>query len=89
MSSDDAATLHAEMAALQAVMMSLLRKLAHEHPELTPSFCAAFDEAEDVLMGLAMKIGLEEATGTTMSALRVVEDLRRGTLHGHAACASA
>ena len=84
MTDTDAIILHAEVAALQAVLISVLRKLAHERPETIRDFCAAFDEAETVLTGLAVRLGDEPSSVTTINALRVVEEIRSGVLKPNA-----
>ena len=83
---DDAAILHAEVAALQAVLISVLRSLARDQPDLVDRFCAAFDEAESVLTGIAYRSNLATTGRTTIDALRVVEEIRAGVLRGKAAC---
>ncbi|MFN3727888.1 MAG: hypothetical protein ACK4SZ_16475 [Allosphingosinicella sp.] len=86
MGSEDAAILHAEVAALQAVLISLLRRAASEQPDLTPLLCAAFDDADSVLTGLAVQLGGEVSGPTTLNALRVVDEIRSGVLGSNAAC---
>ena len=80
MTDSDAAILHGEVAALQAVLISVLRKLSTERPDMRQDFCAAFDEAETVLTGLAVRLGAEPASLTSITALRVVEEIRGGVL---------
>ena len=84
MTEDDAAVLHAEMAALQAVLIAVLRRVATNDVQLTQLLCAAFDEAETVLTGLAVQLGGGISGPTTLSALRVVEEIRSGVLEGGA-----
>ena len=84
MTDSDAAILHGEVAALQAVLISVLRKISAERPEFTQVFCAAFDEAETILTGLAVKLGPEPSSLTTINALRVVEEIRGGVLENGA-----
>jgi hypothetical protein len=86
MNSEDAAILHAEVAALQAVLISLLRRVASERPDRTPLLCAAFDDADTVLTGLAVQLGGEVSGPTTLNALRVVDEIRSGVLGSDAAC---
>ena len=76
----DAAILHAEVAALQAVIISVLRRLAARDSGLAPLLCDAFDDAEAVLTGLAFQLGASIASSTTVEALRVVEEIRAGAL---------
>lgn len=80
MESEDAAILHAEVAALQAVLISLLRRAAAGQPEVLQMLCAAFDDADSVLTGLAVQLGGEASGPTTLDALRVVDEIRSGVL---------
>ena len=86
MNEADAAELQAEVIALQAVLMGVFRRLAHDRPELTALFCQAFDEAEAIMTGVATQAGLEEALTTTTSALRVIEELRRAVIGDDSVC---
>ncbi len=86
MNEEEFATLRAEVVALQAVLMAVFRTLASERAELTPLFCKAFDEAETILSGVAVKMGLEAPLESTVGALRVVEELRRAVIHDEQAC---
>jgi hypothetical protein len=83
---DELATLRAEVVALQAVLMAVFRRLASERSDLAPLFCKAFDEAETILSGVAVKMGLEAPLESTVGALRVVEELRRAVIRNEAAC---
>jgi hypothetical protein len=85
-SEEEFAILRAEVVALQAVLMAVFRTLASERSDLTPLFCKAFDEAETILSGLAVKIGLEAPLESTVGALRVVEELRRAVIRDERAC---
>jgi hypothetical protein len=49
MTEADADVLKAEVVALQAVMISVFRRMATDRPELAPLFCEAFDEAEAII----------------------------------------
>ena len=86
MGSKDAAILHAEVAALQAFLNSPLRFSASEQPDFTPLLCSAFDDADTVLTGLAVQFGGGISGTTTLSALRVVDEIRSGVLGSDAAC---
>jgi hypothetical protein len=77
----DAKELHAEVLALQAVLMAVFRRMVREQPKLTPLFRRAFDEADTILAGVATQAGLEESLGTTTGALGIIEELRRAVLH--------
>lgn len=76
MTDNDAKELHAEVLALQAVLMAVFRRMVREQPELTPLFRRAFDEADTILSGVAMQAGLEDSIVTTTGALRIIEELR-------------
>ena len=82
----ETAVLRAEMVALQAVVMSVFRRLATDRPELTPLFCRAFDEAETILSGVAEKMGLDAPLESTIGALRVIEELRRAVIRDERRC---
>ena len=82
----ETAALRAEMVALQAVLMSVFRRLASDRPELTPAFCQAFDEAETTLSGVAEKMGLDAPVESTIGALRVIEELRRAVIRDERRC---
>ena len=86
MNDAEAAELHAEVLALQAVLMGVFRRLARDRPELTPLFCQAFDEAETILSGVATRAGMEYAIRTTTGALRVIEELRQAVIGDERAC---
>ena len=80
------AELHAEVLALQAVLMGVFRRMARDRPELTPLFCQAFDEAETILSGVAVQSGLEEMIGTTTGALRIIDQLRMSVIGDESRC---
>lgn len=75
-------TAKAEVVALQAVLIAVFRRLAEDRPELTPTFCRAFDEAEAILTGVAIRIGDEVPRECTVGALRIIEELRAAVLRG-------
>ena len=82
----EAAILRAEVVALQAVLMSVFRRLATGRPELTPLFCQAFDEAETILSGVAEKMGLDAPIESTVGALAVIDELRRAVIRDERVC---
>ena len=86
MTDAEAAELQAEVIALQAVLMGVFRRLAHDRPELTRLFCQAFDEAETVVTGIATRAGLEHALETTTGALRIIEQLRLAVIGDESVC---
>jgi hypothetical protein len=86
MNEQEFVTLRAEVVALQAVLMAVFRTMASERSELTPLFCKAFDEAETILSGVAVKMGLDAPFESTVGALRVVEELRRAVIRDESVC---
>ncbi|HEY0626916.1 MAG TPA: hypothetical protein VGD10_09295 [Allosphingosinicella sp.] len=86
MNEAEIAILRAEVVALQAVLMSVFRRLATDQPELQPAFCQAFDEAETILAGVAEKMGLEAPVESTIGALQVIEELRRAVIRDERVC---
>jgi hypothetical protein len=82
----DVEVLQAEVIALQAVLMSVFRRLVKRNPELAPAFCEAFDEAETILSGVAVKLGVEAPLDTTVGALSVIEELRKAVISDESAC---
>lgn len=86
MNQSEAAELHAEVLAIQAVLMAVFRRMARDHPDLTPLFCQAFDEAETILAGVAVKAGFEGALGTTTGALQIIEELRLAVIQDPSVC---
>jgi hypothetical protein len=87
MNEADAAVVKAEVVALQAVMIAVFRRLAGDRPDLAPSFCRAFDEAEAILTGVALKTGLEAPRETTIGALKIIDEIRAGVIRDERACA--
>jgi hypothetical protein len=83
----DSALLRSEMVALQAVLIAVLKRLARETPELAPLLCSAFDDAEAIVTGIAMKMNFEDPGGSAMGALRVIEEMRAGVIRDEAICA--
>lgn len=86
MNEADAAALRAEMVALQAVLIAVFRRLAQDRPELAPLFCQAFEEAEAMATGVAIKIGLDAPRESTVGALRIIEELRAAVIRDERAC---
>ena len=87
MNDADAATVKAELVALQAVLIAVFRRLAHDRPELAPTFYRAFDEAETVLTGVTMRIGLDAPRECTFGALKIIEELRSAVIRDEQICA--
>jgi len=86
MTEADEAVMRAEVVALQAVMISLFRHMANEHPELATTFCRAFDHAEAIVTGVAVKMGLEAPRDTTVGALQVIDELRAAVIRDESIC---
>jgi hypothetical protein len=80
----DSDDVKAEVLALQAVLMSVFRAMAEERPDLAPLFCRAFDEAESMLTGLAVRFA---PLRSTVGALRVIEELRTAVIRDESVCA--
>ena len=80
------AVLQAEVVALQAVLMSVFRKMVTDRPELASIFCDAFDDAETILSGVATKLGHEAPLESTIEALKVIEELRAAVIRNEGVC---
>ncbi len=81
------ATLQAEALAIQAVLIAVFRRMAREKPEVGPLFCAAFDDAETLLSGVAVKLGVTVPPETTLGPLRVIDELRSAVITDEGMCA--
>jgi hypothetical protein len=81
----DLVILHAEILAVQAALIALSRRLAAAQPELGPAFCAAFEDAETIMSGLAMRLDLP--SDATLEALRILAEMRHAVIHDEALCA--
>ena len=86
MNDADGAAVKAEVVALQAVLIAVFRRMVEDRPELAPSFCRAFDEAEAILTGVTMKMGLEAPRESTVDALQVIEEMRAAVIRDERAC---
>jgi hypothetical protein len=82
----DVEVLQSEVVALQAVLMSVFRRMVKRSPELAPTFCEAFDEAETILSGVVVKLGVEAPLDMTVGALGVIEELRKAVISDESAC---
>jgi hypothetical protein len=86
MTEAEEAVMRAEVVALQAVMISLFRHMASEHPQLATTFCRAFDHAEAIVTGVAVKMGLDAPRETTVGALQVIDELRAAVIRDESIC---
>jgi hypothetical protein len=86
MTDADEKVIKAEVIALQAVLIAVFRRMATDKPDLAPLFCRAFDDAETILAGVAVKIGLEAPPETTLGALAVIEELRSAVIRDERVC---
>ena len=86
MNETDSAVVKSEVVALQAVLIAVFRRMATDRPDLAPIFCQAFDEAEAILTGVAIKMGLDAPIESTMGALKVVEEIRAGVIRDENIC---
>ncbi|MFN3389708.1 MAG: hypothetical protein ACK40O_12335 [Allosphingosinicella sp.] len=79
-------TLQAEALAVQAVLIAVCRRLAREQPALAPVLCAAFDDAETLMSGLAVRLGIDVPPETTLGPLRVIDELRAAVITEERMC---
>jgi hypothetical protein len=82
----EAEIVKAEVIAIQAVLMSVFRRLATDRADLAPLFCQAFDEAETIMAGVAVKLGLDVPLPAMTGAITVLEELRRAVLGDEGSC---
>ena len=85
-SDEEAALLRAEVVALQAVTIAVFRRMMTDRPELAGMFCQAFDDAETILSGVAVKMGLAAPAESTIGALAVIEEIRSAVIRDEAVC---
>ncbi|QAY75246.1 hypothetical protein [Sphingosinicella sp. BN140058] len=86
MDETDAAIVRAELVALQAVLIAMMRRMARHAPELAPLVCGAFEDAEAIVTGVAMKMDMTDPSLSAMNALRVIEEMRAGVIKDEAIC---
>jgi hypothetical protein len=86
LNASDAAVVRAELVALQAVLIAVFRRLAQDAPELAPTLCLAFDDAESILTGVSMRMGIEDPDRSAVAALRIVEEIRSGVIADERVC---
>lgn len=89
MDESDAAVVRAELVALQAVLIAMMRRMARHAPELGPLVCGAFEDAEAIVTGVAMKMDMADPSLSAMNALRVIEEMRAGVIKDEAICGGA
>jgi hypothetical protein len=82
----DSTLVRSEVIAIQAVLIAVLRRIAREAPEQAPLLCAAFEDAESIVTGIAMKMDLEDPGGSVMGALDVIEEMRAGVIRDESIC---
>ncbi len=76
----------AESVALQAVVIALSRQTLEARPELAPAFCAAFEDAERLMQGIAVRIGTDAPREVTVGALAVIEQIRAAIIQDESVC---
>ena len=86
MNETDAQVLSAEVVALQAVLMAVFRRMAKDQPQLVGTFCAAFEDAESMLTGVALKMGVSAPRESMVGALKVIEELRAAVIRDESVC---
>ena len=83
---NDTEVLKAEVVALQAILIGILRRMATDRRDLAPIICEGFDEAETVLAGVAVKVGPDVPHQSTVGALAVLEEIRRAVVRDERLC---
>lgn len=86
MTDEETQILQAELVALQAVIISVFRRLAAKDAALADLFCAAFEEAEQKVTAVTIKIGDTAPLRSTVGALQIIEELRKAVLQDDTAC---
>jgi hypothetical protein len=86
MTEADEQVVKAEVIAIQAVLIAVFRRMASDRPDLAPLFCRAFDDAETILAGVAVKVGLGAPPETTLGALAVIDELRAAVIRDESVC---
>ena len=76
----------AESVALQAVVIALCRQILAARPDLATAFCAAFEDAERLMQGIAVRIGTDAPREVTVGALGVIEQIRNAVITDESVC---
>ena len=87
MTESDEAVMKAEVLALQAVLISVFRRLAADRADLAPLLCRAFDEAEAMVTGVTVRMGHGAPLASTLGALKVIEEMRTAVIRDESMCA--
>jgi hypothetical protein len=69
-----------EVIAIEAVLIAVFRRVARADPRMANLLGEAFDEAETVMSGLAVKHGMEQLLHTTTAAMTIIEELRQAVI---------
>jgi hypothetical protein len=69
-----------EAIAIEAVLIAVFRRIARADPRMAKLLTDAFDEAETVMSGLAVRHGMEEVLRTTTAAMAIVNELRQAVI---------
>ena len=69
-----------EVIAIEAVLIAVFRRVARADTQVAKLLGNAFDEAETVMSGLAVKHGMEEVLHTTTAAMTIIEELRQAVI---------
>jgi hypothetical protein len=64
----------------EAVLIAVFRRIARADPRMAKLLTDAFDEAETVMSGLAVRHGMEEVLRTTTAAMAIVNELRQAVI---------
>ena len=82
----DLYNLHAELLAVQAVVIALARRLAEQDAALGRAICAAFEDAESMMTGVTVRLGAGVPSESTVGALRVIAEMRDGAIRDEGVC---
>lgn len=80
MDANDLQDVQAEVIAIQAALIALFRQMAARYPDLRNVLESAFDEAEIIMSGVAVRLGMEPMLGTTKAALTIIAEFRSAIL---------
>ena len=86
MHDNDGANVRSELVAFHAILIVLMRRMVRHAPEMSPVLCGAFEDAEAIVTGVAMRMDMEDPGGSAFGALRVIEEMRAGVIKDEAIC---
>ena len=77
-----ASTIAAEIMAMNAILVNVLRRIAKSDPQLSDAISAGFDDAANLAEQLTIAPG-KTSTKETAETLRIIEILRIGVFGNH------